>query len=331
MFNAAPWVADRGPERQLASKIRTVPRLPADRIARLREVVDEPDLSGTRYRLLEPIGRGGMGAVYLAEDATLGRRVAIKVLHPEMASPEAVARMLREARTLAALEHPGIVPVHDAGLLADGRAFCVMKWVKGHRLDEFQAPLADRLRVFERICQTVAFAHSRGVIHRDLKPANVMVGAFGEVLVLDWGIAKWLDQPESPALPSTPGPATQDGAIVGTAEYMAPEQSRGEAVDPRSDVYALGTILRDLLDPAVPKALRAIAAKATSPAPEHRYENAQSLAEEVARYLDGLAVTAHAETVLDQALRLLSRHRAAVLLVLAYLVMRMLLLWFRSL
>lgn len=270
-----------------------------------------------------------MGAVYLAEDVTLGRQVAIKVLHPEMASPEAVARMLREARTLAALEHPGIVPVHDAGLLADGRAFCVMKWVRGHRLDELRAPMADRLRVFERICQTVAFAHSRGVIHRDLKPANVMVGAFGEVLVLDWGIAKWLHQAEAPPLESTATHATQHGAIVGTADYMAPEQSRGEAVDPRSDVYALGSILRGLLDPAAPKALSAIAAKATSAAPDQRYESAQALADDIARYLDGLAVSAHAETVIDKAVRLAARHRVAVLLVLAYLVVRMLLLWFR--
>src|SRR5881397_3038329 len=134
-----------------------------------------------------------MGVVWLAEDIQLDRRVALKVLYLPEQSGDLEARLLREARILARLEHPGIVPVHDAGTLADGRVFYAMKYVQGLRLDQHLPALpapADRLRVFQRICDAVAFAHSRGVLHRDLKPQNVMVGAFGEVLVMDWGVAK---------------------------------------------------------------------------------------------------------------------------------------------
>ena len=131
----------------------------------LRAVIDSPDLEGTRYEVIEEIGRGGMGVVYLAHDRVLERRIALKILN----SPA-------EARTLAALEHPGIVPVHDAGALPDGRTYYAMKFVEGMRLDKFRetAPsLSDRLRVFVRICEPVAFAHSHALIHRDLKPEKV--------------------------------------------------------------------------------------------------------------------------------------------------------------
>jgi eukaryotic-like serine/threonine-protein kinase len=167
----------------------------------LCNVIDAPDLSGTRYRLIRQIGRGGMGNVYLAHDSALGRDVALKIVNST-----------EEARTLASLEHPGIVPVHDIGTLPDGRLYCAMKFVPGTRLDGylFTGPtLTDRMRTFLRICEPVAFAHSRGVIHRDLKPENIMLGAFGEVLVLDWGIARRLEAP---------------GATVGgTRGYMAPD------------------------------------------------------------------------------------------------------------
>ena len=146
-----------------------------DAIARLRQVVDAPDVSGTRYRIVEKIGRGGMGAVYKAEDTVLGRMIALKVLDEEN----------EEAHIMAALEHPGIVPVHDAGRLPDGRVFYAMKLVDGVPLHDFRASLPDRLRVFQKICEAVAFAHSRGVTHGDLKPENIMIGAFGEALVLD--------------------------------------------------------------------------------------------------------------------------------------------------
>src|ERR1700719_1636944 len=164
-------------------------------LKRLRTAGGLPEFSGTRYVLLEFLARGGMGTVYAAQDQTLNRRVAIKVLDSSDANGELEGRLLREARVLAGLEHPGIVPVHDAGTLADGRVFYVMKFVEGSRVDELLAgnlSLPERLRLFLRICETMSFAHSRGILHRDLKPANVMVGAFGEVLVIDWGLAKIL-------------------------------------------------------------------------------------------------------------------------------------------
>src|SRR5262249_14401960 len=135
------------------------------------------------------------GVVYSAQDETLERRVALKVLEVPGSESELASRLMREARVLALLEHPGIVPVHDVGTLADGRVFYTMKFVEGQRLDQYIATVAsvpDRLRIFLRICEAVAFAHARGVLHRDLKPANMMVGPFGEVLVMDWGLAKIL-------------------------------------------------------------------------------------------------------------------------------------------
>jgi serine/threonine-protein kinase len=164
-------------------------------ICRLQAASALPDFAGTRYRLVERVGSGGMGVVYLAEDEILARRVALKVLDFPEGSGELAERLLREAHVLATLEHPGIVPVHDAGTLADGRAFYAMKFVEGRRLDHLDTQkdtLFDRLRIFQRICDTVAFANARGVLHRDLKPGNVMVGSCGEILVMDWGVAKIL-------------------------------------------------------------------------------------------------------------------------------------------
>src|SRR5260370_23098206 len=158
----------------------------------LPEAVEAPDLSGTRYKIIEAIGEGGMGKVYLAEDALLSRRVALKVLNLPV-TDEHARRMATEAQVIARLEHPGIVPIHDFGKLADGRVFFTMKFVDGRRLDQYareEASLPARLRCFHKICETVSFAHSSGVIHRDLKPENIMVGSFGEVLVMDWGISK---------------------------------------------------------------------------------------------------------------------------------------------
>lgn len=256
---------------------------------RLRELGDFPDLP-PRYVVESRIGRGGMGTVYLAIDRELDREVAVKVTAGPGPGPDTERRMRREARILARLEHPGIVPVHDVGILGDGRAYYVMKRVVGRRLDEVVSagdPVEERLRILERIGEAVAFAHARGVVHRDLKPANVMVGSFGEVLVLDWGVAKLVDDPDPATGPVEPvahegdaaidpdadGVATRDvvvtggdpdpgepetvamtvrteaGTVLGTPGYMAPEQARGEIerIGPATDVYALGGILGFLL------------------------------------------------------------------------------------
>jgi serine/threonine protein kinase len=314
-------------------------------VAHLRRVAEWPDLGATKYRLLGELGRGGMGTVYLAEDTMLERRVALKVVATASSAPEAADRMLREARILAGLEHPGIVPVHDAGALPDGRVFYAMKRVDGQRLDALgpTLALAERLRVFQRICEAVAFAHARGVVHRDLKPENVMVGPFGEVLVMDWGVAKILAEPTAPGQPraaesraaeSRAASATAEGTVVGTAEYMAPEQAEGavEKTGPRADVYALGGILAFLLEPeaAAPRPLEAAVRKAKSPDPAERYAGAAELAEEITRYREGRRVLAHSEGLLERAGRVFARYRAAILLILAYLVVRTLVLIFTA-
>ncbi|MGH9175853.1 MAG: serine/threonine-protein kinase, partial [Vicinamibacterales bacterium] len=159
--------------------------LPNNTLAHLRDVAEWPDL-GERYEVKRRLGRGGMGVVYGAYDRVLDREVAIKVLDDLDANGQAARRLQEEARILARLEHPGIVPVHDAGMLADGRAFYVMMFVRGERLDEtldLQVSLAERLELFLRICDAVSFAHAQGIVHRDLKPSNVMRGSYGEVLV----------------------------------------------------------------------------------------------------------------------------------------------------
>ncbi len=309
-------------------------------VAHLRRVAEWPDLGATKYRLLGELGRGGMGTVYLAEDTALGRRVALKVVATAASAPEAAERMLREARILAGLEHPGIVPVHDAGALPDGRIFYAMKRVHGARLDGLAAtlPLPERLRIFRRICEAVAFAHARGVIHRDLKPENVMVGSFGEVLVMDWGVAKIVaEATATSAAPSGGGRAatgaeTEDGTVVGTANYMAPEQAEGAVgrTGPRADIFALGGVLRFLLLPEAsrPRALQAVVRKACAVRPEDRYATAEELSAEITRYLEGERVLAHSEGVLERAGRVFTRYRAAILLILAYLVIRTVLLIF---
>ncbi len=332
-------------------------------LERLREGADRPDLAGTRYRLLEPIARGGMGVVYAALDEMLDRRVALKVLDVPVADGDLARRLNREARVLARLEHPGIVPVHDVGTLSDGRVFYAMKFVEGQRLDkhiEAVTSLPDRLRLFLRICDAVAFAHARGVLHRDLKPANVMVGAFGEVLVMDWGLAKILREqsagvdeqdPEAtilqvPGSSDSPADATEgtqitgQGTVLGTPGYMSPEQAGGDVahLDERSDIFSLGALLRFLFTlPATAdshsrgrrdKALEAICAKATESNLANRYPSVSDLSSDVSRYLDGLPVSARKETVFEKAARLYRRYTVAILLIAAYLVMRILLLIF---
>jgi len=314
-----------------------------------------PDLSGTRYELRELVARGGMGVVYIAEDEKLNRRVALKVLDAGTAAPEFAQRLLREAKILARLEHPGIVPVHDVGTLPDGRVFYTMKFVEGLRLDQQVKQLdslPQRLRLFLRICDAVAFAHARGVLHRDLKPANVMVGSFGEVLVMDWGLAKVLkESPESRETvfataekqvrdkeeETEASAVTGHGTVLGTPGYMSPEQERGEteAIDARSDVFALGALLKFVArrqsaknNEKLPRALNAICEKASAPLPENRYALVSELAADVSRFLDGLPVSAYSENFLEKMWRFYLRHQVAILLITAYLVMRFLVLYF---
>ena len=318
-------------------------------IRRLRDAADAPDLTGTKYEIIDRIGQGGMGTVYRARDRELGREIALKVIRLPEASPDVAARMLREARTLAQLEHPGIVPVHDVGTSPDGRTFYAMKLVRGAPLDALPpSPLAERLRIVERICEAVAFAHAHGVIHRDLKPQNVMVGPFGEVLVMDWGVAKLTGDvlvslgAGSPASDARRplSPTTGHGVVLGTPGYMAPEQAAGDpaAVDARADVYAVGAILRDLCAAGetteaanaggLARPLRAIILKAMAADRANRYADVTALARDVAAFRAGEPVSAYRENLFERIRRVLSRYRTPIVLVLAYLVMRIALLIF---
>lgn len=304
-----------------------------DGIHRLREAADSPDLSGTRYRLGRRVGRGGMGSVYLAEDTSLGRPVAIKVLDLDDRGGHLSERLVREAKVLARLEHPGIVPVHEVGRLADGRVFYAMKYVDGERLDLRTArdpDLPSRLHLFRRVCEAVAFAHDRGVLHRDLKPENVMVGKFGEVWVMDWGVAKVLSELDGSGIPgptNVTGPAvsqTGHGTVLGTPGYMAPEQERGDnaAVGPWSDVYSLGALLQSLVGIDPPRPLRAICQQAMAREPGIRYRSALDLAADVSRFLSGHRVEAYREGIVGKALRVYRRHMVAFWLIAAYLLVR---------
>jgi len=285
------------------------------------------DIVGTRYVCVEELGRGGMGTVYLAEDRELDRLVAIKVLNTLDVTDDLRQRMMREAQVIARLEHPGIVPVHDAGTLPDGRIFYAMKYVRGSRLDEYAAQgasLRDRLRKFQAVCDAVAFAHAHGVIHRDLKPQNIMIGPYSEVLVMDWGVAKIRDDPRQTAVFNT-----SDGTVIGTRNYMSPEQARGEVeIDERADVYSLGAVLKFLLtDQKVSKPAKAIYLKAMAQTPADRYASASELSTDIGRLLDAEPVSAYRENALEKAGRWVGKNRFLVLLVLAYLLMRIFLIF----
>src|SRR6516165_9457376 len=230
-------------------------------------------LSPPGYELIDEIGSGGMGVVYRARDTALGRDVAVKLLSDRYpADSPAAQRFLSEARITGQLQHPGIPAVHQVGSLADGRPFLAMKLIKGGTLEALLKdrtdPAAQRgrlLAIFEAVCQAVGYAHAHRVIHRDLKPANVMVGAFGEVQVMDWGLAKVLGE-ETPAsaealaaeetrawtqVSPTPeaGSHTQAGSLIGTPAFIPPEQALGEIekVNERSDVFGLGALLAVIL------------------------------------------------------------------------------------
>ena len=249
-----------------------------------------------RYDIREEIGRGGMGVVYKAWDRRLKRLVALKISEYETVRPE--------SRILAGLEHPGIVPIYDAG-----RNFYVMRLVAGDPLDRFLAienSLAARLRVFLRICEAVEFAHSRAIVHRDLKPRNIMVGSFGEVFVMDWGIARSADA--SGSMPA------------GTPPYKAPEtvDESGLLVD----VYALGKVLEDTMRDAKPRPLVAIAARAAAADPARRYRSVAALAADIANFLDRVPVSAYRENIIERASRFASRNQVLLLLIVSYILVR---------
>jgi serine/threonine-protein kinase len=237
----------------------------------------------SRYVLLGEAGRGGMGIVLRVWDTVLERPLAMKVLDSqalpadEAEAGEVLARFLAEARIAGQLEHPGIVPIHDLGSDERGRVYFTMPYFEGRTLDEVFDLARSRtegwslgraLLALSKVCEVMAYAHSRGVIHRDLKPSNLIAGAFGQVYVLDWGLAKVLDprapEPvqdagEGPPQADAAGPGeTLDGTVAGTPPYMAPEQALGQLaqVSYRSDVYALGAMLYRLLAGRAPYAPR---------------------------------------------------------------------------
>jgi len=232
----------------------------------------------TRYEMKGPLGAGGVGEVFEAVDHDIGRRVALKRLRGEFQSPVALARFLEEIRTTGRLEHPNVIPIHDVGVDEQDRYYFIMKYVDGETLESIIAKLRQgdpdyhrrygferRTEIFKAVLSAVAYAHEAGFVHRDLKPANIMVGAFGEVMVMDWGIARPLrplphglddsvlktadpGADARDALPPDKRPfATQVGALIGTPAYMAPEQARGQPADERTDVYALSVMFHELL------------------------------------------------------------------------------------
>lgn len=308
-----------------------------DRTSVLRTLAQEG--AGPRYDLVGEIGEGGMGAVYRAHDHDLDRDVALKALRPELAGDrEFVARFLREAQATGQLQHPNIVPLHDLGLSADGTPWFTMQLVRGeslegligrlkagdeemHRRFSFQR----RLTLVQEICDALEYAHSQGVLHRDLKPSNVMLGPYGEVLVLDWGIAKRLTEtlPEEVGEVTAAAPGTTAvGGFLGTLGFAAPEQIRGERPEPRMDVYALGALMYEFLglrrpyagetpgeligqvlneDPPVadtwihplqgrvPREVALIIERAMARDPEARFQSARQLREAIQSFLDGTA------------------------------------------
>ncbi len=288
---------------------------------------------------LQRIGRGGMGEVWRAYDHRLHRVVALKALSVALAAhPDARARFVREAQATAQLAHPGVVPIHEVGELADGRPFFTMGVVEGRTLQAAVAeahaagpPLPRRMvEPVRRVAEALAWAHHRGVVHRDIKPANVMVGAFGQVLLLDWGLASKVREALDPVVvDGTWGPDSLGGSIVGTPGYMAPEQARGEPFDARADVWALGALLfftltgRDAfparllpgpppaLPPELPVDLAVLIGACLAEDPDDRPAHAGVVAATLVDWLDGaqareraLARVAEADALLPEQARL---------------------------
>jgi len=316
---------------------------------------DDPD----RYQQIREHARGGLGRVVRAVDKRLGRTVAVKELLRRGDSNE--VRFLREALITARLEHPGIVPVHEAGRWPSGDPYYVMKLVEGRTLKELittSPSLRERLGLLPHViavADAVGYAHSEGVIHRDLKPSNVIVGEFGETIVVDWGLARdrkrdvpsiLASDTEDLILASGSGVSTFSGKVVGTPAYMSPEQARGELVDERADVYAIGAVLYELLagmpphhddtpqatldrviagppcpvasmTAHVPSELATIVSKAMARVPDDRYANATVLAEDLRRFQTGKLVSAHSYTAWSLVRKKLAQHRGVVAVAIA--------------
>jgi serine/threonine-protein kinase len=288
-----------------------------------------------RYRIIGLLGRGGMGEVYRADDLELGQAVSLKFLPRSLAeTPGALERFRAEVRNARQISHPNVCRVYDIGEI-QGLHFLTMEFVDGEDLATLlrrigRLPASKANEVGSQLCTGIAAAHDKGVLHRDLKPANIMIGPFGQLLVLDWGLARPGSDPgRGLTQRSDPGrPVTHSG----TEGYVAPEQARG-ILDARSDVYALGAILDGLTGDSgsrLLRPLRSVIDRAREPEPEARYQDVASLAADVRRFVDGAAVTAHRENLLERTRRVAWAYRTPIALVLAYLAMRGLLLFWRA-
>lgn len=346
----------------------------AIRLGSLAVAANSPQLpsgisSTNKFTLVEELGRGGMGVIIRGRDKVLHRDVALKVIRDPSDDLQR-ERFIKEAQITGQLEHPNIVPVHEFGVDQNGRIFFAMKLVRGRTLAEIihghrkndpstmaEYPLTRLVAILIQVCHAVAFAHSRGVIHRDLKPGNIMLGDFGEVMLMDWGLAKVgvVDVPDPAGLDDpTPTAAnrptvhkldeTHDGAVLGTPVYMPPEQAMGQisSMDARSDVYALGAILYEMLtlrtpvegeeiqevlhkvilghisapealtpQRAIPRDLSAVAMKSLSLRPENRYPDVISMRRDLERFLDGRVVSARDDNLFEVLVRFGRRHRMA--------------------
>jgi WD40 repeat protein len=304
-----------------------------------------PMIDEHRFAFAGERARGGVGRIIEAHDELLGRRIAVKQLLRTIGTHDA-ARFVREAMLTARLQHPAIVPVYDAGVRASGEPYFAMPLVQGSSLHDAIAAtrtLDDRLALLphvQAVADAIAYAHEQGIVHRDLKPANVLVGAFGETAVIDWGLAKEMrgetaDEERAATEPAAalelPVALTATGAVLGTPAYMAPEQARGEQATERSDVYAIGAILFELLtgraphrtlgesppaiesiEPGAPRDLVAIVARAMAAAPESRYPSARELAADLRRFATGQLVGARRYSAWALLQRWLRRHRVTV-------------------